>query len=91
MGGLGCEGHLGECRFKTGMGKIRLDRTGALHLKTGMGNMAVDRVLGDAEVTTGSGEVLLGVGDQDGTDRCAAGVVPAEGWGPAGGSLRDVA
>jgi len=60
MGDFGCEGHLGECRFKTGMGNIRLDRTGALHLKTGMGNIAVDRVLGDAEVTTGSGEVRLG-------------------------------
>ena len=46
MGEFGCEGHLGECRFKTGMGNIRLDHTGALHLKTGMGNIAVDRASG---------------------------------------------
>ena len=55
-----CEGHLGECRFKTGMGNIRLDHTGELHLKTGMGNIAVDRALGDADVTTGSGDVRIG-------------------------------
>jgi DUF4097 and DUF4098 domain-containing protein YvlB len=60
MGEFGCEGHLGECRFKTGMGNIRLDHTGTLHLKTGMGNIAVDRALGDADVTTGSGEVRIG-------------------------------
>jgi DUF4097 and DUF4098 domain-containing protein YvlB len=60
MGDIGCEGHLGECRFKTGMGNIRLDHTGTLHLKTGMGTIAVDRALGDADVTTGSGDVRIG-------------------------------
>ena len=60
MGEFSCEGHLGECRFKTGMGNIRLDQSGMLHLKTGMGNIAVDRALGDADVTTGSGDVRIG-------------------------------
>jgi DUF4097 and DUF4098 domain-containing protein YvlB len=60
MGDFGGEGHLGECRFKTGMGNIRLDHTGELRLKTGMGNIAVDRASGDADVTTGSGEVRIG-------------------------------
>jgi Putative adhesin len=60
MGDFGGEGELGECRFKTGLGNIRLDHTGALHLKTGMGNIAVDRASGDADVTTGSGEVRIG-------------------------------
>jgi DUF4097 and DUF4098 domain-containing protein YvlB len=60
MGDLSSEGHLGECRFKTGMGSIRLGHTGALHLKTGMGNIAVDRVAGDVEVSTGSGQVRIG-------------------------------
>jgi DUF4097 and DUF4098 domain-containing protein YvlB len=60
MGEFSCEGHLGECRFKTGMGNIRLDHTGELHLKTGMGNIAVDRASGDADVTTGSGDVRIG-------------------------------
>src|SRR5664280_394807 len=57
---IGGEGHLGECRLKTGMGNIRLDHASALHLKTGMGNIAVDRASGDADVTTGSGEVRIG-------------------------------
>jgi len=60
MGDFGCEGRLGECRLKTGMGNIRLGHTGALHLKTGMGNIAVDRGVGDADVTTGSGDVRVG-------------------------------
>jgi DUF4097 and DUF4098 domain-containing protein YvlB len=60
MGEFGGEGHLGECRFKTGMGNIRLDHAGAVHLKTGMGNIAVDHGLGDADVTTGSGDVRVG-------------------------------
>ena len=60
MGDFGCEGHLGECQLKTGMGNIRLDHTGTLHLKTGMGSIAVDRASGDADVTTGSGEVRIG-------------------------------
>jgi DUF4097 and DUF4098 domain-containing protein YvlB len=60
MGEFGCDGQLGECRFKTGMGNIRLDHTGGLHLKTGMGDIAVDRATGDADVTTGSGEVRIG-------------------------------
>ncbi|MEP7036320.1 MAG: DUF4097 family beta strand repeat-containing protein [Actinomycetota bacterium] len=60
MGDIGCEGRLGECRVKTGMGNIRLEQTSALHLKTGMGDIAVDRGVGDADVTTGSGEVRIG-------------------------------
>ena len=60
MGDVSCEGRLGECRLKTGMGNIRLGHTGALHLKTGMGNIAVDRGVGDADVTTGSGDVRVG-------------------------------
>ena len=60
MGEFSCEGHLGECRFKTGMGNIHLDHSGTLHLKTGMGNIAVDHALGDTDVTTGSGDVRIG-------------------------------
>ena len=60
MGEFSCEGHLGECRFKTGMGNIHLDHSGTLHLKTGMGNIDVDHALGDTDVTTGSGDVRIG-------------------------------
>jgi DUF4097 and DUF4098 domain-containing protein YvlB len=60
MGDFGGDGELGECRFKTGMGNIRLDHAGTLHLKTAMGNIAVERASGYADVTTGSGEVRIG-------------------------------
>ena len=46
------EGRLGECRFKTATGDIRLDETGPLHLTTGAGSVTVDRAAGHAEVTS---------------------------------------
>jgi DUF4097 and DUF4098 domain-containing protein YvlB len=53
-----CDGRLGECRFTTAVGNIRLDETGPLHLSTNVGNLIVDRVAGRAEVT-GSGQVHI--------------------------------
>jgi hypothetical protein len=54
-----CVGRLGECRVKTGVGDIRLDHTGRVHLNTGAGAIAVDQVAGPAEISTGSGQVDL--------------------------------
>lgn len=59
MGEFRCEGRLGECRLKTAMGNIRVDRAEALHLKTSYGDITVDRAGGDADVNTGSGEVRI--------------------------------
>ena len=52
-------GALEECRFKASVGHFRLDRTGPLILQT-TGHVAVDTVVGDAEVSTGSGRVRIG-------------------------------
>ena len=54
-----CDGLLADCRFKTGMGRVQLDRVGALSVKTGLGDIDVDRVTGHADVATGSGDVRL--------------------------------
>jgi DUF4097 and DUF4098 domain-containing protein YvlB len=54
-----CDGRLGDCRIKTGLGQIRLDRVDTLHLKSGIGDISVDRATGHAEVTVGSGDVRL--------------------------------
>ncbi len=54
-----CDGRLGECRIKTGLGHIRLDRTEALSLKSGIGDISVERATGHAEVTAGSGDVRV--------------------------------
>jgi hypothetical protein len=54
-----CDGRLGDCRIKTGLGHIQLDGGDSLSLKSGIGDISVDRASGHAEVTTGSGEVRL--------------------------------
>ena len=53
------QGRLGECRFKTGVGDIQLDRAGAVQLRTGVGDLTVERADGEAELTTGSGSVRI--------------------------------
>ena len=52
-------GRLGECRFKTGMGDVRLEEVDALELKTGFGDVSVDRAAGKAELTSGSGSMRI--------------------------------
>jgi Toastrack DUF4097 len=54
-----CEGPIGECRIKTGLGAISLDEVETLNLKSGSGDITVDRVTGDAEVSAGSGDVRV--------------------------------
>ena len=57
---LRCQGRLGECRYKTGVGDIQLDQAGAVHLRTGAGDITLERADGDAELSTGSGSVRIG-------------------------------
>jgi DUF4097 and DUF4098 domain-containing protein YvlB len=60
LGELHGDGRLGECRYKTGYGAVRLAHTGPLRVTTGAGDIAVERVDGDAEVSTGTGRLTLG-------------------------------
>ena len=52
-------GRLGECRFTTAVGKIRIDETGPLHVNTSGGNVNVDRMTGRGQIT-GSGQISIG-------------------------------
>ena len=52
-------GRLGECRFTTAVGRIRIDETGSLHVSTSGGNVRVDRMTGRGEIT-GSGQISIG-------------------------------
>ncbi|WP_367132659.1 DUF4097 domain-containing protein [Saccharothrix sp. HUAS TT1] len=61
------EGTLGECRFTTSAGHIRLEGTAALKATTSSGDVAVDLVTGRAELSTGSGELRVGRLDGSGT------------------------
>jgi len=54
-----CDGRLGDCRIRTGLGRIALDRVDTLSLKSGAGDIRVDCATGHAEVTAGSGDVRL--------------------------------
>ena len=56
---LRCSGRLGECRYKTGVGDIRLDQAGAVQLRTCAGDITVEGADGDAELTTGSGSLQI--------------------------------
>lgn len=60
LGRLHAEGRLGECRFKTASGDIRLQETGPLRLETALGAIAVGRVDGAAEVNNVSGPTEIG-------------------------------
>jgi hypothetical protein len=59
LGDFHCSGRLGDCRIKTGLGRIRLALADTLNLRSGAGDITVDRATGRAEVTTGSGEVRV--------------------------------
>ncbi|GAA2785421.1 DUF4097 family beta strand repeat-containing protein [Saccharopolyspora taberi] len=59
LGEFRCEGRLGDCRFKTAVGDIRVEDAGELRLKTSSGKITVDRAEGHAEIVTGSGDVRI--------------------------------
>jgi len=54
-----CEGRLGDCQIKTGLGRIWVEQADTLNLKSGLGDISVEHATGRAEVTTGSGDVRL--------------------------------
>jgi hypothetical protein len=85
VAGLRCTGPLGECRFKTGIGEIRIEQAGPVQLKTGGGDISIDRAVSHAEVTTRTGTIRVGSIDGTGVIRNSNG----DTWvGTAGGDLR---
>ena len=78
-------GTLGESRVKTGLGQVRLERTGAVSLKTGIGDITVDAVAGHAEITAGSGDLRVRELERTAVLKSSNG----DTWvGTAGGDLR---
>jgi hypothetical protein len=53
------DGSLGDCRIRTGAGRIQLDETRNLSVKSGAGNISVERVAGETEITVATGDVRL--------------------------------
>jgi hypothetical protein len=56
-------GALGEVRYKTGAGDVRIDEAGALSVKSGSGAIAVGRAAGHCDVASGSGAMRIGTVD----------------------------
>ncbi|MFF2190855.1 DUF4097 family beta strand repeat-containing protein [Streptomyces sp. NPDC058155] len=54
-------GGLGECHLSTGLGHIRLQRTGSVQLAAALGDITVDRAVGTVEATADRGDVRLGL------------------------------
>lgn len=54
-------GELGECQLRTGLGQIRLHRTGSLQLVAALGDIRVDSAVGTVEATAERGDVHLGL------------------------------
>jgi hypothetical protein len=53
------EGSLGDCRVRTGAGRIQLDEVANLSVKSGASDISVERVSGQTEITVATGEVRL--------------------------------
>jgi hypothetical protein len=80
-----CNGPLGSCRIKTGVGQVRLEHAGTLSVKTGIGDISVDRATLHAEVTAASGDVRIGEIDGSAVIKSSNG----DTWvGTAGGDVR---
>jgi len=54
-----CIDDLGECRVKTAVGEVQVDRAERLDLNTGAGALLAHQIRGQADVTTGSGNVRI--------------------------------
>jgi Putative adhesin len=84
-GDIDCDGRLGDCRLRSGLGRIRVDRAGAVNVKTGAGDIELELATGHAEVATASGDVRLRELAHTGVVKNANG----DTWvGSAGGDLR---
>jgi hypothetical protein len=62
VAGLRSTGRLGECRYKTGVGNVRIDESGPVILSLGTGDIEVGHTIGDVDVKA-TGLVRLGTVD----------------------------
>jgi hypothetical protein len=53
------DGPLGDCRIKTGAGRIQLDEVRNLSVKSGASDISVHRVTGETEIAVATGDVRL--------------------------------
>jgi hypothetical protein len=85
IGEVRCVGPLGECRIKTSLGNLAVERAGPARLATGFGSVTAESIAGDAEIATGSGTVEIGEIVGSGVVKNSNGATTVE---AAGGDLR---
>lgn len=54
-----CDGPLGICDIRTGLGSVSVDEAQSLKVRTGVGGISVGRVIGRADIVSGSGEIRV--------------------------------
>jgi hypothetical protein len=80
-----CDGRLGDCRLRTGLGRIHVAHAATLSAKTARGDVEVDLATGHADIATSSGDVRVRALDHTGVVKSGNGAA----WvGTAGGDLR---
>lgn len=80
-----CDGRLGDCRFSTASGGLRLDETTSLHVDSAHGAVSAGRAVGHTKVTAASGDVRIGEVDGPAVVKNASGAT----WiGAVTGDLR---
>jgi hypothetical protein len=85
LGDIDCDGRLGDCRLRTGHGRIRVDHAATLSVKTGRGDIDVEVATGHADIATSSGDVRVRALDHTGVVKSSNG----DTWvGTAAGDLR---
>jgi Putative adhesin len=85
VGAFVCDGRLGDCRLRTGVGDVRVGHAGAVEVKTGTGDVSLDLATGHTEIVAGTGHVRLGELDHTGVVKNATGDI----WvGRVAGDLR---
>jgi DUF4097 and DUF4098 domain-containing protein YvlB len=61
---LRCDGRLDDVDVKTGVGDVRLDRTGAVRVRTSAGQVSVEQATGTAEIVA-AGDLTVGAAAAD--------------------------
>jgi hypothetical protein len=59
MADIDCEGRIGDCRLRTGLGRIHVAHAGSVQAKTATGDIDVDLATGHVEVHSASGDVRV--------------------------------
>ena len=60
VGAVRCTGALGDCRIKSSVGDIHVERAVAVALAASAGDINLERATGDADLTTAAGEIRAG-------------------------------